>query len=999
MKVQYLKTILNVVLISIALVSLIKCGQDHTPPLPNLVDFNYDVKPILVQKCYLCHGPDPAARKGGLRLDTFEGATAALKEGGNAIVPGHIHDSKMVGRINHHDPEEIMPPPDSKLKLTEREIAILTKWIKQGATWKPHWAFIPPQTPVLDDIEEGQSEIDFFIEREISKAGLEIAPEGNKNSLIRRVSYILTGLPPTPDALEKYLADNSIESYEKMVDQYLNSPRFGEKWARHWMDVARYAETKGHEFDYVIPGAWRYRDYLINAFNEDVPYNQFVKEQLAGDLLTTVRRDPTTGANESQIGTIFYTMAEGTHSPVDVRKDESDRIDNMIDVTSKAFQGLTVSCARCHDHKFDPIATKDYYALYGIMESTRFSPIPAMRTSNEEKSIEKVNEIKSFLRKLIAEKWIKETVATQHISESKTDNGSGKSSANFNVIGDFRGSDLQGWKSDAVAFGKHTTLGNPKVNERNELIGLEDGKASSRGLGTGIFGALRSPNFIIEKNFIGVRARGKKSSIRIIIDNFQLISYPIFEGMDQKVEKEGWQDFKFDATLWKGHKAYVELLPGTFSNHIYSLSKEAYVEAKYAIAFDGEWVEPPLEHDQSPVQVKKAIENWTEQQASPTEIELLNVLIRRRLITRQFLQANELLSQSSQLISAMADTTYFNGICDGFAINSPVFKRGNHKDLTKKPVPRKFLSAIPIKDSVFTSAGSGRLELAEAILNPQNPLTARVMVNRIWHHLFGRGIVETTDNFGLQGKLPTHPELLDFLAIKFQQDGWSTKKMIKYIVMSETFKRSVQPADPNSKTDTDNFLLAHFPKRRLEAEDIRDALLAVSGRLDTTMYGPPVRVFITDFMQGRGKPKDSGPLDGNGRRSVYQEIRRNFLEPMMVTFDRPLPFTAFGKRNVTNVPAQALVLMNNPFVIQQAELMAKSIVAHAKLGIEERFDLIYRRAFSRKPTKEEIAQAKIFLLSLAKLHKVNDSDILNELIVWKDYCHSIFNSKEFIFLI
>ncbi|MEJ0055697.1 MAG: DUF1549 domain-containing protein [Bacteroidota bacterium] len=371
----YLKKMLLPVVVLVTLSCVNQCGrQEHTPPLPELVDFNFDVRPILVQKCYLCHGPDPGSRKAGLRLDTFEGATAALKNGGNAIIPGHPGDSKLIERVKSKDPEKVMPPVDSKLELTEREIAILSEWIRQGAGWKQHWAFIPPLGPSMEELPAGKNEIDFLIEKKIEQNGLELAPEASKNSLIRRVSYILTGLPPAPEAIEKYIADNSPDAYEKVVDQYLSSPRYGEKWARHWMDIVRYAETKGHEFDYVITGAWRYRDYLIRAYNSDLPYDQFVKEQLAGDLMTSPRRHPVSGVNESHIGTAFYALTEGTHSPVDIRQDEADRIDNMVDVTSKAFQGLTVSCARCHDHKFDPITAADYYALFGVMESTRFSP-------------------------------------------------------------------------------------------------------------------------------------------------------------------------------------------------------------------------------------------------------------------------------------------------------------------------------------------------------------------------------------------------------------------------------------------------------------------------------------------------------------------------------------------------------------------------------------------------------------------------------------------------
>lgn len=301
---------------------LCSCGgpQQFSEPLPDTVDFNFHVRPILVQNCYLCHGPDPSGRKAELRLDIFEGATAELKDGGYAIVPGKPSKSQLVHRINHKDDDQVMPPPETNHKLSEREKALLEKWIDQGAKWKDHWAFLKPE---ISDPNAAALSIDAFIDARIQEKGLVKSPLANKNALIRRLSYILTGLPPSPDALQNFMANTSENAYENLVDQYLNSPAYGERWARHWMDLIRYAETKGHEFDYTITGAWKYRDYLIRAFNDDIPYNQLVREHLAGDLLNHPRYNSETGKIESHLGTAFYAMGEGTHSPVDIQKDES----------------------------------------------------------------------------------------------------------------------------------------------------------------------------------------------------------------------------------------------------------------------------------------------------------------------------------------------------------------------------------------------------------------------------------------------------------------------------------------------------------------------------------------------------------------------------------------------------------------------------------------------------------------------------------------------------
>lgn len=981
----------------VSLVVLFGCKQE-SESLPDLVDFNFHVKPILVQKCYLCHGPDPGTRKAGLRLDNLEGATALLESGGKAIIPGHPNESILIHRIKEQDPELIMPPPESKMELTSREIAILSKWIKQGAEWKQHWSFIPPQAVSKATFPKNKNEIDYFIEKKALEKGLKLSTQANKNSLIRRVSYLLTGLPPDEKDLDNFVGDDDPKSYEKMVDQYLGSPQFGEKWARHWMDVVRYAETKGHEFDYTITGAWRYRDYLIRAFNEDLPYDQFVKEHLAGDLIPNPRRNQNSGTNESHMGTAFYALSEGTHSPVDVRQDEADRIDNMIDVTSKAFQGLTVSCARCHDHKFDPIRAKDYYALFGVLESSRFSPVPADLTLQEEKNIKRVSELKAYMRNLVAVDWKKSIMTSQKSSTLITTKSyTSSSDSAFTILGDFTGSTLDEWRSDGNAFSNRTTLGDPVIDSQGRCVALKDGWASSRLIGKKIFGALRSPNFIIDKDFIGLYARGKNGTIRIIIDNFQLISYPIYGGIDQRVDTDKEKNFVFDVKLWKGHKAYIEILPGYFTNHVYKLPEDAYVEVQWAAAYNGKLNWPRGKEILYPLAKDQVIERWQSFAASADEVEILNTWLANKTLQVSTSLIKDNLNEQQSLISQLGDSTFFNGIYDGFAINSPIFNRGSHKDLTK-PVPRGFLGIIVGEDSIFNSKGSGRAELAKSIVNNQNPLTSRVMVNRIWHHLFGRGIVASVDNFGLQGELPTHPELLDFLAIKFQEEGWSIKKAIRYILLSETFKRSTVGDVMADEKDPDNLLLSHFPTLRLDAESIRDGMLAASGRLDKTMYGPPVPIHITDFMQGRGKPKESGPLDGDGRRSIYQEVRRNFMDPMMLTFDRPIPFTAFGKRNVTNVPAQSLILLNHPLVIDQAKVLATRVLQQPTSGLQEMVQIVYRRALSRKPNKDEMEQATMYLDMLSNVYKSEPADT-QKLKIWTDYCHSVFNLKEFIYLI
>lgn len=950
-------------------------SKNFSEPLPDTVDFNFHVRPILVQNCYLCHGPDPSGRKADLRLDTYEGATTALKEGGHAIVPGKPSSSKLVHRIYHEEEDQIMPPPESNYKLTEREKALLEKWIDQGAEWKDHWAFIKPETSIPTS---SSSAIDSLINLQLDQKQLAKTPEANKNSLIRRVSYLLTGLPPSPSAIDNFISDDSSDAYEKMVNGYLNSSAYGERWARHWMDLVRYAETKGHEFDYSIVGAWRYRDYLIRAFNEDVPYDQLVKEHLAGDLLDSVRFNSKSGIAESPIGTAFFAMAEGTHSPVDIKKDEADRVDNMIDVTSKTFQGLTVSCARCHDHKFDPILTADYYSMYGMMESTRFTPVVAEQTADIKKSTQEIEEIKTYMQKMISKNWDEQIIADNVASEEKTANDT-----TYQVIGDFRNTDFDGWKSNGTAFGQRTTLGDPIIDKSTgRLIKLDEGRASSKIFGTGIFGSLQSQDFILDKDFISVKARGKNSRIRIVIDNFQLIQDPIYGELEMKVDSEQWKDHVVDLSPWKGHKAYIEILPGEFQRHKYNLPENAFVEAKYVVAYNS-----------------KMPSEVSDENGSSKKIQQLNAQLKNEKLPSSFPELKSEIASSQKLAKNLVGQSVFYGVTDGFGIDSPVFIRGNHQELSEEKTPRSFLSALPNGGKPFKTVGSGRMEFANAMLAKENPLTARVMANRIWHHLFGRGIVETVDNFGLQGKLPSHPELLDYLAIKFQNENWSIKEMVRSIVMTEAFKRSTLRNDELLEADPTNIYLASFPVRRLEAEAIRDGILVASESLNDSLFGPPVATYLTDFMQGRGRPNETGPLDGNGRRSIYMEVRRNFLEPMMTTFDRPIPFSTFGKRDVTNVPSQSLIIMNDPFVSQQAEIMAKKLLAEGELSFEQKVSWLYTRAFSRQATTEELEKAKKFIAMLQNMEDSIEIETDKELELWKQYCHSIFNLKEFIYLI
>ncbi len=972
-------------------------STDSEIELPDEISFNFDIRPILSNNCYVCHGPDSSTRQADFRLDLREYATRKLSDGWRAIAPGSWRKSKLIHKVSSSDPEVMMPPPEMKRHLSEREIALLKRWIDQGAKWEPYWAFIPPGQPLVPEIDEGQfvnNEIDNFIISKLEDHQLTPAKVIDKPGLARRLAFILTGLPPKPEMVNSFVDDSSPGAYEALVNHYLESPHFGEHWARHWMDLVRYADTRGHEFDYTIIGAWRYRDYLIRAFNNDVPYDQLVREQLAGDLLETPRLNVSEGYNESVIGTAFYCLTEGKHSPVDLRIDQSERIDNIIDVTSKTFQALTVACAKCHDHKFDPIPTTDYYSLYGIVESTRFTLIPVGFDHGKKLVLDSLKEDCVNIRNYITEN-IPEIDHSDPVSSSITN-----IHKDYRIIGDFRNGTLNDWTTNGMAF--TNALGHPVV-EGNRVVGLESGKASTKVLGKGLYGALRSPGFIISEDSLLVRAAGNNSMVRVIIDNFQLIQNPIYGQLQIHTQSKYFHDYRIDLSMWKGHKAYVELLAGDYKRrkdkdaHEFDLDPEAWLEVEYVFAYDSLKAEDAdIKNFGLPTPFTDLLHSWANAQATAEEITKLSLWFSDN---KPFITGLSQWQKNQQHRAlALYDSSFVVGVTDGDHIQSPVFLRGSSQNLSQYKVPHRFLTAVSDTTKVFQDRGSGRLELANKISDPENPLTARVMVNRLWHHVFGRGIVETVDNFGVQGKIPSHPQLLDYLATKFINEGWSVKRIIHYMVLSQAFQRVTEPSQASLANDPDNLFLQHYPVRRINAEWLRDAVLATSGRLDISMYGPPVPMHLTEFLEGRGRPKHSGPIDGAGRRSVYQALNRNFLPPMMLAFDMPVPFSTFGRRNVSNVPSQSLTLLNDPFISEQASNWASQLLKQP-VSFEERINMIYMQAFSRMPRNYEIEQARDFFEQQRALmaQVINEQQMQQEL--WKSYCHSIYNMKEFIFLI
>lgn len=1041
--------------------------------------FEKQVRPVFANHCYECHSAKQ--QKGGLRLDS----RAAMLRGGDsgpAIVEGKPGESLLIEAIQY-DPFSYQMPPKGKLK--DSQIAAITKWVKFGAPWPnskdlpavaaqeeefplqermKHWSFQPLQSPTPPQLKNdgwSSSPVDCFLLQKLREQNLTPAEPADKHTLLRRVTYDLTGLPPTPEEIEEFLKDTSPDALEKVVDRLLDSPQYGERWARHWLDLVRFAETRGHEFDFNIPHAYQYRDYVIRALNDDLPYDQFVKEHIAGDLLANPRRHPSEDWNESILGTGFFFLGEGKHSPVDIREEEATQIDNQIDVFSKAFLGLTVSCARCHDHKFDPIRAKDYYALAGYLQSSRydiafidhpkkyqphleqlaaiehqFEEITAgqLRQSPNAKQLQRELEaVVGLVREDAApdealnarrlERWKKLLIAAKEqgkqplyplaalllgshdstqISRRLTTliAQSAQKAQEIAQRGDeifttFTQAEYQQWTPSGYAF-EHLQAGEPLFASPTKLTMAGSSQAHSGKLARSTQGILRSPTFEITKDFIHYRVRGEKTQVRLIIDGFQLIRNPIYGGLEFPIKKpEEYYWHVQDVHMWKGHRAYIEVLDESdgwvaldeirFSDHRHPRPDAPNAAVLELLQVCQENQDTIFAH------VAAFLAELGEEKVSPAQAELKKILVDEGLLLdqSQLVQQCESLDQQRQKIDArLPNPKRALAITDGTPENEFLHIRGNHKQLGEE-VPRRFLEALGGLEQQPASNASGRLQLAEKLLNPQeNPLFVRVMVNRVWMHHFGKGIVPTPDDFGHMGQPPTHPELLDWLAQEFVRNDYSLKHLHKVMLLSSAYQMSSQ-ADPHAaEMDPLNKTLHHMPVQRLEAEAIRDGILAVAGELNLTMYGPSVLPHLTPFMQGRGRPR-SGPLDGNGRRSLYINVRRNFLTPMFLAFDYPQPFTTIGKRGSSNVPAQALTLLNSPFVAQQAERWAKRIT-DMPLSTNEKIEHMYLRAFGRPASTNERGQAAAFIQQ--------QTESQGERNAWRDLAHILFNLKEFVYI-
>ena len=1022
---------------------------------------------------------------GELQLDSKEG----LLRGGSrgpAIHPGDPDGSLLLNAVSYQSLSLKMPPTG---KLSDQQIEHLRAWVGMGApdprsaelreavqegididAGRQFWSFQPVKDaapPATRDDTWSRSAIDRFILARMASEGLRPAPAADRRTLLRRVTFDLTGLPPSPSEIEAFLADPGPDAFATVVERLLASPHYGERWGRHWLDLVRWAETNGHEFDNNKLDAWRFRDYVIESFNTDLPYDRFLEEQIAGDLLPPrLAADGTHFVNPVASG--VHWLWEVLNSPTDSIKARADQINNQIDVISKATQGLTVACARCHDHKFDPIPTADYYSLFGVLGSTHMSEICIDSPAREQeiraigREIQALNgEIEAMLEparghgaKSVAERLL---AAAQEIGDEEQSGTAAELAyaltepshplypfakateldagppfqegmdrlrdelAEWNAKAD-RGhpiwkqrqdetyEDFEGgferWKVTGAAFA------DGPVRDAPPDFGLAGsaGRAFAGSFSGGsnrFVGTLTTDKFRMPARYVHVRMAGKKyapqSKERAPL-RFTVIADEHKSGHAMPSDNRmRWHTIAM--TKERGRICAIEIVDRDRDGAI----------AVDRIVFSGDRKPPPVagpldarilerandESIRSLEEFAKAYQTLAEDLSaqSPRSAEddaLLSAIlgIHRVRDAREFLSKAEIerLEQVADRRRMMQDRVPSSAFAmssqDWRPADSPIHVRGNHENRGEL-VPRQYLQVIAGTDQDPYRHGSGRLGVASWIASKKNPLTARVMANRVWHHHFGRGIVPSTDDFGRMGEPPSHPDLLDHLATRFMASGWSVKDLHRSIMLSSTYRMSSAESEAASKRDPANRLLSHFPVRRLEAEAIRDSVLAVAGSLDTTVGGPSVPPHISEYQDGRGKPA-SGPLDGLGRRSLYTQIRRNFLPPLFLAFDYPLPISTEGRRGVSAVASQALLMLNNEFVSGQAAKWAAR-VKRSREGSRNRIQDMYMQAYGRLPVETEISEIERFLAGQA------DSDT-REGDAWTDLAHALLNTSEFLFV-
>ncbi len=979
--------------------------------LPAVIDFNYHVKPILSDKCFACHGPDFANRKGNLSLDTPEGASAA-------IVPGNLKKSQAYHRIISKDPATMMPPPESHLSLSAKEKAILVKWMEQGATYKPHWAFIPPlknKLPPVADSAEWQHPIDRFILQRLAEEDLTFAPSATKETLIRRASFDLTGLPPDLEEIDAFLRDDSPAAYEQLIDRLLASESYGERMAAYWMDVARFADSDGY-LDDKHRDFTPWRDWVIRAFNQNMPYDRFVTWQLAGDLIP----NPT---QESILATAFNRLNKrNSEAGIDFEEFRVEYASDRTNTMGTAFLGLSVECARCHDHKYDPITQKDYYRLFGFFNSTfelgtavygpGQTPGPALLLATEEEQ-HRLDSLKQYIRQLEDavdqdvkdstgyEPWKKQLQLTPRVIEQKIQSslvahypfdvfnavddrrqtspetsgrarpavlsqaivGEGKYGKAFFVsdynrialgekVGWFERTDpftIQLWLYPDTLYPEVNILWHCedlRLGQKGYTLGLKDNKpvfAISHSWPQNAI-QVQSPRTLPIKQWshitITYDGSSKAEGIQLYID-----------GERQAVQIE--YDHLYRSILYK---------PDIHTYGFGGLTLGA--RAKYIPFKNGGIDEVKVfDRDLTPVEVLFSYDRTRALDLARTkEKEMLLPFYRAHFdpkLSEDRTQLRKARSVHNELASSIKEIMVMGDLPNPRP--TLVLERGLYDSPGEEVAPGVPERVLPFNAQLPRN----RLGLAQWLFDRENPLTARVFVNRIWQMHFGRGLVKTSEDFGNQGELPTHPELLDWLAVYFIDSGWDIKALHKFILTSATYRQSSATNSQLLEKDPENILLARGPRFRLPAEMIRDNALAISGLLVDKKGGASVYPYqppgIWDGLTNKSWAYKylQEPGEGLYRRSLYTIWKRTAPPPSMLIFDIADRGVCTVRRSTTSTPLQALVLLNDPQFVEAARVLAERLVREGT-PLSDRLTKAFRLVTGRTPNSREKQLMKAF---------------------------------------
>jgi mono/diheme cytochrome c family protein len=965
---------------SLTILAALARGGSSTAEAADEIDYNRDVRQILSDHCYACHGPDQAKRQAGLRLDREDSAKSELESGSRAIVPGDTSASELIARITATD-DSVMPPAEGGKPLKPEHVARLKSWVEQGAKWKGHWSYLPIEPaalPAVSDSAWPRTPIDYFILERLDRDGVKPSPPADKATLARRLSFDLTGLPPSPADVESFVADHSSDAYERLVDRLLASPRYGERMAQRWLDLARYADTNGYHIDN-HRDMWRYREWVIGAFNRNLPFDQFTTEQIAGDLLPAATLDQKIASGFHRNVMVNF---EGGADPAEyLTKYVVDR----VTTTATVFLGSTLACAECHDHKYDPFTQRDFYQLYAYfnnvpeqgLDGQKENPKPSMKVPSPEQ-LERMQALRSQTTEL--EERVRGELAKTRLDAPRPS----PPSEPYEYT----------WVDDELPAGSSPD-GDAKKKGWSWAASPEpvlQGRRASVGTASE-----RSQHLFTGPKYPLVIGAGDKLVAHVFIDPANTPAEIMLQFNDGSgwEHRAYWGENKIDwgseggpsrlamgalpaAGQWvrlEVDAAAINLQPGSivdgwsctqFGGHVYwdRLGMVTSTPQGPENAVDqGAWeVVERARKSSLPQEVRDALTVSTDTRTPHQQETVRNHFVRhfyapaRAVFNALNAEAERLAKAQSDLEASYSSTMVMEEMPkrrDTF-----ILVRGDFRTFGETVTPGVPARLPPLREG----SPPNRLGLAQWLVDPRNPLVSRVTVNRYWQQYFGTGLVKTSEDFGSQGEWPTHPELLDWLASQFIASGWDVKAIQKMIVMSATYRQSSRTTPESIKYDPYNRMLSRGARFRLDAEMIRDCALAVSGLIDNRIGGPSVSPYQPDGLWeevgfGGGFSAQSYTQSHGAdlyRRGIYTYWKRALPYPPLITFDAPNREVCTDCRARTNTPLQALVLLNDPGFVETARALGQRVIRQGGATLEERMRFAFVLCTSRPPRPQEL---------------------------------------------